>query len=117
MCISERLKQKVIKAGLQELLRSPHPAPNKIPEKIIKTVVFLRQKYYYDFNLMHFKDKLEENHKIKLSYESIREILIKEGLYTPVIYLCHMIKIFTLSSLLKKNGLLILTIQCSFMNR
>lgn len=76
-----RLKQKVIKDGLQGLLRPRHPPSNKIPQKTIKAVVFLRQEYYYDFNLMHFKDKLEENHAIKLSYESIRQILIKEGLY------------------------------------
>ena len=78
-----RLKQKVIKAGLQGLLRPRHPALNKIPQKTIKALVFLRQEYYYDFNLMHFKDKLEESHNIKLSYESIRQILIKEGLHIP----------------------------------
>lgn len=80
---TSRLKQKVLKDGLQGILRPRHPAPNKLPQKTIKAVVFLRQEYYYDFNLMHLKDKLEENHNIKLSYESIRQILIKEGLYIP----------------------------------
>ena len=32
---------------------------------------------------MHFKDKLEENHKIKLSYEKIRQILIEYRLHKP----------------------------------
>lgn len=82
MCIF-KIKTKGIKAGLEGILRPRHPAYNKIPQKTIKAVAFLRQEYYYDFNLMHFKDKLEENHNIKLSYESIRQILIKEGLYTP----------------------------------
>jgi hypothetical protein len=32
---------------------------------------------------MHFKDKLEENHKIRLSYEKIRQILIEYRLHKP----------------------------------
>ena len=32
---------------------------------------------YYDFNVMHLKEKLEEIHKLTYSYESIRQILIK----------------------------------------
>ena len=32
---------------------------------------------------MHFKDKLEENHNIKLSYEKIRQILIEYKLHKP----------------------------------
>ncbi|GAB6184255.1 hypothetical protein JCM13991_19960 [Thermodesulfovibrio hydrogeniphilus] len=38
---------------------------------------------YWDFNILHFKDKLKDVHDINLSYESIRKILIQEGLHEP----------------------------------
>ena len=78
-----RLKQKLLKFGFDGLLRPRHPAPNKTSEDVIKTVVSLRKEGYCDFNIMHFKDKLEESHNIKLSYETIRQILIKGSLHTP----------------------------------
>jgi hypothetical protein len=37
----------------------------------------------FKFNILNFKDELEEEHKIKLSYESIRKILISFGLHHP----------------------------------
>ena len=70
------LKKKVKEHGFKGILRHGRDAPNKIPNKLVDTVVELRKKYYYDFNIMHLKDKLDEVHKIHLSYESIRKILI-----------------------------------------
>lgn len=71
-----RLKKKVKEHGFESILRRGRKAPNKISEQLIATIIDLRKKYYYDFNILHFKDKLEEVHKIYLSYESIRKILI-----------------------------------------
>lgn len=76
-----RLKQKVKERGLQGLLRPRHPPKNKIPESQRKLIAALYREYYPDFNLMHFKDKLLEIHHKKLSYESIRRILIGEGIH------------------------------------
>lgn len=78
-----RLKQKVKKYGFRGLLRSGRDAPNKLAEKLVDKVIELRKKYYHDFNIMHFKDKLDEIHKIHLSYESIRKILIQAQEHYP----------------------------------
>ena len=78
-----RLKAKVKERGFKGLLRHGRDAPNKIPEKLARTVIELRKKYYYDFNIMHLKDKLEEIHKIRISYESIRQILIQAKEHYP----------------------------------
>lgn len=78
-----RLKKKVKEHGFKGILRRGREAPNKIPDKLSNTVVQLRKKYYYDFNLMHFKDKLDEVHKIHLSYEAIRQILIQAKEHYP----------------------------------
>jgi len=78
-----RLKEKVAQAGLKGLLRPGREAPNKIPDEKIKLIASLYKKYYWDFNIMHFKDKLAQLHNISLSYESIRKILIKENIHQP----------------------------------
>ena len=78
-----RLKKKVARDGLRGLLRSYRSSPRKIPEKTVKSIVHLRRELYWDFNILHFKDKLEEIHKIFLSYESLRKILIAEDLHRP----------------------------------
>lgn len=76
-----RLKKKVKLAGINGLLRKIRHAPNKKIDKFADKVSALYEKYYYDFNVMHFKEKLWENHKIKLSYESVRQILIIKDLH------------------------------------
>ena len=78
-----RLKKKVKLYGIQSLFRKSRPAPNKKINKFFDTVAELYQKYYYDFNVMHFKEKLLVNHNINLSYESVRKILIIKELHTP----------------------------------
>jgi len=40
----------------------------------------LYKKNYRGFNVLHFRDKLIENHQIQFSYETIRKILIAEGI-------------------------------------
>ena len=78
-----RLKKKVKEHGFESILRRGREAPNKISEQLTTTIIDLRKKYYYDFNILHFKDKLEEVHKIHLSYESIRKILIQAKEHYP----------------------------------
>lgn len=72
-----RLKKKAGEAGFKGLLRSGREAPNKIPAKLANIIVTLHKEHYHDFNIMHFKDKLDEIHNIHLSYETIRQILIR----------------------------------------
>jgi len=80
-----RLKSKVIRGGFESLLRIPpkRPPNKKIPETDIRKILKLRKSLYYDFNIMHFMDKLHEVHKITYCYESIRAILVKENLHNP----------------------------------
>ncbi len=80
---ASRLKKKVKQSGLQGLLRPRHPALNKIPAAKAIIVADLYKEHYWDFNIMHFKDKLKELHNIILSYESIRKILITQNIHTP----------------------------------
>ncbi|MBU1599970.1 ISNCY family transposase [bacterium] len=78
-----RLKKKMKECGIEGLLKRSRSSPNMIPEAKAKVIAGLYEDTYYDFNILHFKDKLEENHKIKLSYESTRKILISFGLHHP----------------------------------
>lgn len=78
-----RLKQKLLKYGFQGLLRPRRSPSNKIPDSKASIIADLYKERYRDFNTMHFKDKLLEIHKIKLSYESIRKILILHGIHAP----------------------------------
>lgn len=80
-----RLKQKVAKLGIHGLLRPKRTAHNKIPESKANIIAGIYKEHYEEFNLniMHFMDKLRDIHKIKLSYESIRKILIKNNLHHP----------------------------------
>jgi len=78
-----RLKRKVLEEGLTGLLRTSRPSPRKIPQGVVRKVCYLYREHYWDFNILHFKDKLAELHHLFLSYESIRKILIAEGIHHP----------------------------------
>lgn len=80
-----RLKNRILKHGFVGLLRKPpsHPPNKKIKEQDIAEIIRLRKEIYYDLNINHFKDKLQEIHHLPYSYASIRQILVKTGLHTP----------------------------------
>ncbi len=80
-----RLKKRFLKEGFHGLLRKfPASRPNKkIYDKDIERILKLRKELYYDFNIMHFMDKLHEFHKMPYCYESIRQILIKHNEHFP----------------------------------
>jgi transposase len=80
-----RLKKRLQNNGFEGLLRRPALSPpgNKISERAIKTIIRLRRKFYYDFNIMHFRDKLREDYKLVYSYEALRQILIHHKEYVP----------------------------------
>lgn len=74
-----RLKTKLSKEGFEGILRRNVPLPpnKKITEEMVEEIIRVRKKFYYDFNIMHFKDKLAEDHNIHLCYESLRQILVQ----------------------------------------
>jgi len=78
-----RLKKRVLREGLTGLLRISRPSARKIPKKTVRRICYLCREHYWDFNILHFKDKLTEIHNLQLSYESIRKILITEGIHHP----------------------------------
>lgn len=80
-----RLKKKVQLHGIQGILRLGREATNKKVDIFSDKVTFLRKKLYYDFNISHFNEKLTEVHKINLSYETVRKILIAQGLHTIMV--------------------------------
>jgi len=78
-----RLKKKVATSGIQGILRPKLSSNRKLPDSLKERVKTLYRKIYYDFNIRHFNDKLQENHKIKLSYETVRQILISNRIHVP----------------------------------
>lgn len=80
-----RLKARIRAGGFEEILRKPPPSPpnKKISEPEAQRILKLRKELYYDFNVMHFMDKLHEVHKIPYCYESMRQLLIKNNLHSP----------------------------------
>lgn len=80
-----RIKAKLLRGGFEEILRKLPPSPpnKKIPESGLEKILKLRKELYYDFNILHFMDKLHEVHKIPYCYESIRQLLIKNNLHSP----------------------------------
>ncbi|MEZ0343214.1 MAG: ISNCY family transposase [Caldimicrobium sp.] len=80
-----RLKKRLLQNGLEGLQRKAPPKPPnlKLTPDLIQKIIHLKTTLYYDFNISHFKDKLASLHNISLSYETLRQILIKNGLHQP----------------------------------
>ena len=80
-----RLKEKVKHDGFEGLLRKSLESPpnKKITESMKDEIIRVRKETYWDFNIMHLRDKLAENHNIFLSYESLRQILIDAAEHQP----------------------------------
>jgi hypothetical protein len=79
-----RMKHRIINSGgIQGILRPKLPSNRKLPDYLKERIKSLYKNTYFDFNIRHFKDKLEELHRIKLSYETIRQILVSAGIHAP----------------------------------
>lgn len=79
-----RLKKRFLSSGIEGIIRKkpPYPPNAKVTDAMRQRIIDLRKNPYYDFNILHFRDKLNQFHGISLSYETVRSILIKEGLHT-----------------------------------
>ena len=78
-----RLKKKVIASGIKGILRPKLPSNHKLPDSLKEQIKRLYREIYYDFNIRHFNDNLQEKHKINLSYETVRQILISNRIHIP----------------------------------
>ena len=57
------------------------PSPNKIPEEILSKASNIINRKYYDFGPTFACEKLREKHNIKISVETVRKLMIKEGIW------------------------------------
>lgn len=80
-----RIKERFIREGFEGLRRRKPQRPQalKITPEVKEEIINFRKTLYWDFNILHFKDKLYEDHGITLSYESIRKVLIEAELHEP----------------------------------
>jgi len=78
-----RVKKAFLQFGIKGLIskRRGKPSPNKIPDKILCQVVAIIKKRYSDFGPTFACEKLNDKHNIKISVESVRKLMIKEGLW------------------------------------
>lgn len=58
---------------------------NNLPQKLINKIIKLYRKKYEGFNFSHFKDMLESDEKIKVSYATIYNVLTKADISSPKI--------------------------------
>ena len=80
-----RIKQRVEKEGAKGVVHKGKAkrGPRWITEKIKNKINSLYKSKYVGFNLTHMTEFLNEEEKIKVSRESIRQILIDSNLYSP----------------------------------
>jgi len=80
---TKRLKAMVKKYGLRGII---HGSRNKESNRKIKAETIEKikkhiQEKYYDFGPTFAREKLEENHEIEIGTETLRQMMIREGLW------------------------------------
>ncbi len=80
-----RLFKKFKEFGLEGIIKKYNNTGKnlKLNEFTKTKALKLRTSLYYDFNILHYKEKLEEEHDIILSYETVRQMLIDENKHIP----------------------------------
>src|SRR5260370_37670421 len=56
------------------------PSPRRVPLQTAQQVLRLYGEKYFDFNVSHFHEKLQEEHGIQLSYTWVKQALQGAGL-------------------------------------
>lgn len=56
------------------------PSPKRVPMQTVEEVLGLYRERYFDLNVRHFQEKLEERHGIDLSYSWVKQALQGAGL-------------------------------------
>lgn len=60
--------------------RKRSPSPKRVPMQTVEEVLQLYREKYFDFNVQHFHEKLQEKHGIHLSYTWVKTALQTAGL-------------------------------------
>ena len=56
--------------------RTQRPSPKRVPVETVEAVLRLYRERYFDFNVKHFVEKLQEEHGIGLSYTWVKTALL-----------------------------------------
>ena len=77
-----RWRQRYERQGYDGLYdrRKKRPSPRKVPLALAERVLQLFREKYWDFNVRHFHDTLQEKHDIRLSYSWVKAALQGAGL-------------------------------------
>lgn len=80
-----RLKARVKEYGAKGIIHGSRgkPGNRRIPKNKTKEIEKIVKKNYYDFGPLFASEKLEENHRIKIGKETLRQLMIKWGLWRP----------------------------------
>lgn len=78
-----RIKKSYQQFGAKGLIskRRGKPSPNKISNEILFKALSIISEKYFDFGPTFACEKLREKHNIKMSKETVRKLMIKEGLW------------------------------------
>ena len=60
--------------------RKQRPSPKRVPVGELEQVLQLYREKYFDFNVQHFHEKLQEVHGIRFSYTWVKTALQEAGL-------------------------------------
>jgi transposase len=60
--------------------RKGQPSPKRVPVKELEAVLHLYVEKYFDFNVLHFHEKLRDEHDIHFSYTWVKTALQEAGL-------------------------------------
>lgn len=78
-----RMRKKVKEEGAKGLAHHNRgkPGNRKFSESFVATVMTVIKEKYHDFKPTFASEKLLENHKIKIGRETLRKLMMKEGLW------------------------------------
>src|SRR5437868_3636520 len=81
----KRLCQVYRQQGAASLIskRRGRPSNNRLPPETINSACDLLRSRYYDFGPTLAHEKLREVHHLSLGLESVRQLMIREGLWRP----------------------------------
>jgi transposase len=60
--------------------RRGKPSPKKVPLAVVEKVLGLYREKYFDLNVRHFHEKLQEEHQVKISYSWVKGLLQGAGM-------------------------------------
>jgi transposase len=77
-----RWRARLVSDGYSGLVdrRKGKPSDRRVPLELVEEVLRLYQEVYFDLNIRHFHEKLQEEHRIELSYTWVQKAVQGAGL-------------------------------------